>query len=136
MPFNFNYFSLLHTIIIDDQPWPFSFLREFYLFIFDCPGSSLLCGFFSSCGKRELLSSCSAWASHCSGFSCCRGQARGHAGFSSFSTWAQELWLPGSRAQAQYLWCTGLVALQHVGSSWIRDRTQVWSDSFWATLSE
>ena len=24
-----------------------------------------------------------------------------HTGFSSFSTWAQELWLPGSRAQAQ-----------------------------------
>ena len=34
-----------------------------------CAGSSLLCGLFSSCGEQELLSSCDAWASHCSGFS-------------------------------------------------------------------
>ena len=27
---------------------------------------------FSSCSERGPLSSCSAWASHCSGFSCCR----------------------------------------------------------------
>ena len=27
--------------------------------------------------------------------------------------------------QVQYLWCTGLVAPQHVGSSWTRDRTHV-----------
>ena len=26
---------------------------------------------FSSCSKRRLLSSCGAWASHCSGVSCC-----------------------------------------------------------------
>ena len=37
--------------------------------------------------------------------------------------WAQQLWLPGSRAQAQKLWCTGLVAPQHVGSFPIRDWT-------------
>ena len=41
-------------------------------------------------------------------------------GFSSSGTWAQQLWLAGSRAQAQQLWCTGLVALQHVGSSQAR----------------
>ena len=29
----------------------------------------------------------------------------------------------GSRAQAQELWCTGLAALQRVGSSWSRART-------------
>jgi len=30
----------------------------------------------------------------------------------------------GSRARGfRWLWCTGLVALQHVGSSWTRDRT-------------
>ena len=46
---------------------------------------------FSSCGEREqgLLSNCSTWASHCSGFSCCRAQALD----------AQVL-----------LWCIGLVA--------------------------
>ena len=31
----------------------------------------------------------------------------------------------GSRAQAQWLWCTGLVAPRHVGSSWTRARTRV-----------
>ena len=39
--------------------------------------------------------------------------------------WAQELQLPGSRAQAQQLWCTGLVAPRHVESSWIRGGTCV-----------
>ena len=33
---------------------------------------------FSSWGKRGLLFSCGARASHCSGFSCCRAQAREH----------------------------------------------------------
>ena len=32
---------------------------------------------FSSCGEPGLLSSFSAWASQCGGFSCCRGQALG-----------------------------------------------------------
>ena len=32
---------------------------------------------FFSCGGQGLLSSSSAWASHCSGFSCCRAQALG-----------------------------------------------------------
>ena len=36
------------------------------LFYFE---SSLLLGLFSSCGMQGLLSSCSAWAAHCSGFS-------------------------------------------------------------------
>ena len=37
----------------------------------------------------------------------------------------QQLWLTGSRAQAQQLWHTGLVAPWHVGSSRTRDRTCV-----------
>ena len=37
----------------------------------------------------------------------------------------QQLWHAGSRAQAQQLWCTGLVAPWHVGSSQTRDRTRV-----------
>ena len=35
---------------------------------------------FSSCSERGLLSSCGVQAFHCSGFSCCRAQALGHAG--------------------------------------------------------
>ena len=38
---------------------------------------------------------------------------------------AQQLWFAGSRAQAQQLWRTGLVALRHVGSSRTRARTHV-----------
>ena len=43
---------------------------------------------FSSCGEQDLLSSCRAWASHCSGFSCSRARALGHTGFSSCGLWA------------------------------------------------
>ena len=46
-------------------------------------------------------------------------------GFSSCGTQAQQLWLAGSRAQAQGLWHTGLVAPPHVGSSRSRARTRV-----------
>ena len=46
-------------------------------------------------------------------------------GFSSCGTPAQQLWLAGSRAQAQQLWRTGLVALLHVGSSQTRALTRV-----------
>ena len=66
---------------------------------------------FSSCGERGLLSL------RCTAFRC--------TGFSSCGTRAQQLWLVGSRAQAQKLWLTGLVILQHVGSSRTRDRTCV-----------
>ena len=46
-------------------------------------------------------------------------------GFSSCGMQAQQLWLTGSRAQAQQLWHMGLVALWHVGSSWTRVGTCV-----------
>ena len=70
---------------------------------------------FSSC-KRELLSSCSAWASNYTGFFCC-------------GTWALG---------AQQLWPTGLVASQQVETSWTRDPTHVscigmWILNHWAT---
>ena len=38
---------------------------------------------FSSCGESGLLSSCGAWVSHCSVFSCCRAQGLGYWGLSS-----------------------------------------------------
>ena len=44
---------------------------------------------FSSCDEQGLLSSCSAWASHCGGFSCCGARALGHAVVSGCGTWAQ-----------------------------------------------
>ena len=49
---------------------------------FGCTGSSLLCR-LSMVVVSGLLSSCSAQASHCSGFSCHSARALGHAGFRS-----------------------------------------------------
>ena len=87
--------------------------------------SSWLCGLFSSCGKRKLLSSCSTRASHYGSLPCWEHRALGCLGFSSCGTWTQQLQFPGSGAQAQQLWHTGLVISQHVASSQIRDRTHV-----------
>ena len=81
---------------------------------------------FSTCVEWGATLCCSVWASHCSGFSCCRwSMGSRRVGFSSCSMWAQQLWLAGSRAQAQQLWRTGLVASRHVGSSRTRARTRV-----------
>ena len=81
----------------------FFLFKKFYFFIFSfsCAGSWLLHRLLSSCGTRGLLSSCSEWASHCWGFSCCR-----------VST--------GSVVVAH-----GSATLRHVGSSGIRDWTSV-----------
>ena len=55
---------------------------------------------------------------------CCRVRTS-HWGGSPVVDSGLQLWLPGSRAQAQYLRCVGLVALQHVASSWTRDQTHL-----------
>jgi len=62
--------------------------RLFYLFIFGGDESSLLGGFFSSCGEWELFSSRIVQA-YCCSFSCCRAGAAGHVGFRSCGTWTQ-----------------------------------------------
>ena len=74
----------------------------------------------------------------CEGFSLrwlllLRSTGSRHVGFSSCGSRAsvlvarrlQYLWLAGSRAQAQQLWRTSLVAPRHVGSSRTRPRTRV-----------
>ena len=45
--------------------------------------------------------------------------------FSGYSTWAQQLQLLGLRTQVQQLRHTDLVVLQHVKSSWTRNRTSI-----------
>ena len=92
----------------------------FYLFIFGCAGCSLLHG-LSLVAVSRSHSRCNVQASHCGGFCSC-------------SSWAQELWLLGSRALAQKLWCTGLVT----ESSWTRDQIYVpcigeWIPYHWTT---
>ena len=73
-----------------------------YLFL---AGSSLLLSLFSSCGEWGLLCGCGVWTS-CGGFSC-------HG------------------AQAQKLWCTGLVALQNVESFHTGGGTHVFCMGRW-----
>ena len=57
---------------------------------------------FSGCSEWGVLSSCSTWASSCSGFCCCRAQPLGHG--------------------PQWLWCKGLAALWRVGPPQSRER--------------
>ena len=71
------------------------------------------------CLGVRILSSCSAWASHCSGLSCCGAQAPGSLTsvlatheLSSCSLWALEHGLSP-------------IALWHVGSPLIRDWTSI-----------
>ena len=94
----------------------FIFLKIIYLFMFGCIGSSLLhAGFFQLQRAGFSLWWLLLWWSTGSRL----------AGFSSCSTQAQQLWLGGSRAQAQQLWRTALLALRHVGSSRTRAQTSV-----------
>ena len=72
------------------------------------------CRLCSSWGGKGRLSSRGAKASHSSGFS---------RAAQALVTAARGLRSGGSRAQE--LWCPGLVALQHAGSSPTRDRTHV-----------
>ena len=88
--------------------WVFAAVRGLSLVVASGDYSSLLCAGFS---LRWLLL---LWR---------MGSRR--AGFSSCGTWAQQLWLAGSRAQARQLWRTGLVAPWHVGSSWAGAQTRV-----------
>ena len=90
----------------------YTYLYFYSLIYFGFAGSLLLWGFFSSCGKWELLSR----ASYCSSFSCCGTQAPGRVCFSSY----------GSQVLKHRLNCCGpWVPPQHVGSSQTRDWTRV-----------
>ena len=89
-----------HLALSISSSWLFLILFFKKLFIFSCAGSLLLLGGF-------LWLQRGAWASHCSGFSCCRAQALGMQaptgaahGLSSRGSWALELRLshPGARA--------------------------------------
>ena len=90
-----------HTVKIQSKHRSsfYFFLNNFLnLFILGRAGSSLL---------RELFSSCSTGTSHLGGGFCYGARAPGTQG--------QELWLPGSRAQTQQLWHTGLVCFTACG---------------------
>ena len=82
------------------------FLNKFYLFMYicmyvcmyvciGCVGSSLLCVGFLQLWRAGATLCCGAQASHCSGFFCCGAVLQARR--------LQQLWLVGSRAQAQQL---------------------------------
>ena len=86
--------------------------------------------FVAVCGLSLVAESGGHSSLQCPGFSLrwlllLRSTGSRHAGVSSCGTRAQQLWLVGSRVQAQQLWHTGLVAPRHVGSSRTRARTRV-----------
>ena len=88
------------------------FTSFIHSFIYGCVGSLLLPVGFLQLQRAVATLRCGAWASHCGGFSFWSTGSR-HAGFSSCSKWAQQLWR------------TGLVAPRHVRSSRTRDQTRV-----------
>ena len=95
------------------------FLRFIYLviiIILTVAGLLLLPVGLLSLWQAGAALSCSMWASHCSGFSCCRAQALG-ARVSGVAVRG----LTGSRALAQQLGCTGFLAPWQARSSWTRD---------------
>ena len=105
---------------------PHLFLKKIYLYIY-----FWLCWVFVAVRGLSLVAASGGysllWCVGCSLRWLLLLQTTGSRcmGFSSCGTWAQQLWLAGSRAQAQQLWRRGLVTPRHVGSSWPRARTCV-----------
>ena len=82
---------------------------KIHLFIFGCAASSLLFVGFSPVSVSRGYSS--LWFVGFSRWWCLLwSTGSGRVGFSNCSTWAQQLRLPGSGAQAQQLWRTGSAA--------------------------
>ena len=86
--------------------------------------------FVAACGLSLVGASGGYSSLQCPGFSLTwflflRSTGSRCTGFRSCGAQAQQLRLVGSRAQAQQLWRTGLIALWHVGSSRTRDQTRV-----------
>ena len=91
-PWNWDWERCLFETVL----FIFSFGCSGFFFFFNCMTA------FFICGKWDLPSSCSVWASHCSViFSC-------------------GAWAPKVRG-LQWLWHVGLAALWHVESSWTGD---------------
>ena len=102
----------------------------FFIFIFFNFSFWLCWVFVAVCGLSLVAASRGYSSLQCAGFLLrwlllLWSTGSRHTGFNSCSMRAQQLWLMGSRAQAQQLWHTSLVALRHVGSSRTRARTRV-----------
>ena len=78
-----------------------------FLFIFGCIGTSLLSMGFLLLQQAAATLHCGAWASHCSGFSCCGARA---LGVRASVAVASGLSSCGSRALARRLSSCGVRA--------------------------
>ena len=124
---NFMWHRRLHKEMKTQRDRPVYFMLgflffKFWLFIFLAMlGLHCCAGAFSSCSEWGLLSSCGPQAL-----------------ITVASLVAEQLQFTGSRAQAQLLRCTGLVALRQVGPSLTKDKTGVlcimrWILNYWTT---
>ena len=114
----YKYFLLLDRL-------PFFFFNLFNLFIY------WLRWVFIAARGLSLVGASGGYSSlRCVGFSLrwlllLQSMGSRRTDFSSCGTRAQQLWLVGSRAQAQQLWRTGLGAPRYVGSSQTRAQSCV-----------
>ena len=112
-------------LILEFSPTVCNFLKINLFFNF------WLCWVFVAVHGLSLVMASGGYSSlQCAGFSLqqlllLRSTGSRHTGFSSCGTRDQQLWLVSSRAQAQQLGHTGLIAPWHVGSSRTRARTHV-----------
>ena len=87
--------------------------------------------FVAACGLSVVVVSGGYPLLRCTGFSLrwlllLLSMGSRHAGFRSCGAWALRcVGFSSCSTRAQWLWRTGFVAPQHVGSSWTRDRTHV-----------
>ena len=108
----------------------FFFFKVLLFFFFNNYLFLAALGFVAAHGLSLVAASWGYCSLRCAGFSLqwlllLRSMGSRCTGFSSCGMRAQYLWLMGSRAQAQQLWRTGLVAQWHVGSSRTRSPTHV-----------
>ena len=68
--------------------WAMREAIPYYYYLLAALGLHCCARAFSSYSEQGLLSNCSAWACHCSDFTCCRAQALECMRFSSRDTWA------------------------------------------------
>ena len=115
-PINQSLTPSIHMIAIIFSPFHISslWLKKINLFIYFrlCWVFIALCRLsLGSASRRYSLSLCASFSLMWLLF--CLSTGSRHSGFIRSSAWALQLW------------CTGLAALRHVGSSWTRDQTCV-----------
>ena len=121
-----GYLTQSRHILMVDPAVLFCFVLFIYLFIY----LWLRWVFVAARGLSLVVASRGYSSLQCVGFSLqwlllLRSMDSRHVGFSSCGTRAQQLWLVGSRMQAQQLWRTGLVGPPHMGSSQTRAPNRV-----------